>query len=158
MIWLTGGSTGITPRRLRKEYLHQLAGQSCGRPIQMRFMYPFRAFMSRSETEEYRKLRGSPGFTLTDVYCMAKAIEEEVERKKEEDRRERNAEMGVDSEEEEEEDSDGEWSGYDQVKEELEMDIEYSVANSHNRQNRLQSKRRSTFQKSSMAPLHSQSR
>ncbi|KAG0022744.1 hypothetical protein BGZ82_010937 [Podila clonocystis] len=135
-------------KAVRKEYLHQLTGQSCRRPIQMRFMYPFRAFMSRAETEEYRKLRGGPGFTLTDAYCMAKAIEEEVERKKEEDRRERNAEMGVDSEEDsEEEDSDGEWSGYDQVKEELEMDREYSVAKSRNRHYRLQSKKRSTFQK-----------
>ncbi|KAG0080980.1 hypothetical protein BGZ93_003927 [Podila epicladia] len=130
-------------KAVREEYMKLCRVQSCKRSIRMRFMYPFRHFMSRRETEEYRRLRNRWGFTLTDAHCMAQTIEKEVERKKEEIRKERNADMGVDPEEEQEEESEGEWSGYDQVEEELELEREYSVAKSRNRHHNLKSKMRS---------------
>ncbi|KAF9333390.1 hypothetical protein BG006_003695 [Podila minutissima] len=86
-------------KAVREEYLKQRRIQSCQRSIRMRLMYPFRAFMSRNETEEYRRLRNGWGITLTDAYYMAQAIEKEVEQEKEEIKREQNADMGVDSEE-----------------------------------------------------------
>ncbi|KAG0343115.1 hypothetical protein BG005_002548 [Podila minutissima] len=132
-------------KAVREEYLKQCRIQS-KRSIRMRFMYPLRAFMSRKEIEEYRRLRNGWGFTLMDAYYMAQAIEKEVERKKEEIRRERNADMGVDSEEEQEEESECEWSGYGQVEEELELEREYSVAKSRNRRHNLKSKMRSVPQ------------
>lgn len=133
-------------KAVREEYVrhHQLEAPESEssseiRSIRMQFMYPFRAFMSRKDIQEFRRLCSGRGFTLTDTYHMAQAIERD-KRSWVEGRHEG-------SKEEVKEESDDEWNEYGQVLEQAEPALEYSIAKSSNRHHSLNGRKRNSFQK-----------